>query len=78
MAYESFRSPAVPSFQEAYSIKIEASRDSHANGDYSDNAYRGTVLGLMRLAKMAAWKDEHLYWCQVEYESHSVEEQIPF
>lgn len=43
------------------------SREAHANGDYSRNAYVGTVLGYMRMVKQGAWK-EHIYWCWAEWE----------
>lgn len=81
LLYEKFRSDQVPDFRTAYGIVLEASREAHANGDYSRNAYVGTVLGYMRLAKQDAWK-EHLYWCYQEPEFKAAvldaEDEVPF
>jgi hypothetical protein len=59
---------------------LAESREAHANGDYSRNAYVGTVLGYMRLAKKAAWK-EHIHWCWAEWEANHpqiVDDEPPF
>ena len=68
LKYEKFRSSSVPTFDAAYAEVFAQSVEAHANGDYTRNAYNGTALGYMRLMKLAAWKDEHLYWCQTEAE----------
>lgn len=81
--YEKFRSDQVPDFQTAYDLVLRSSREAHANGDYSRNAYVGTVLGYMRLIKQGAWK-EHIYWCWAEWDADhpqepvSTNDEIPF
>ena len=68
MRYERFRSMAVPDYANAYVEMLGISREAHSRGDYSVNASRGRVLGLMRAAKQAAWRDEHLAWCKMAWE----------
>lgn len=75
LPYEKFRSDQVPDFQSAYETVLTESREAHANGDYSRNAYVGTVLGYMRLIKQAAWK-EHIHWCGAEWDERHPPEPI--
>lgn len=73
MRYERFRSSAVPAYAEAYLEVLLQSREAHARGDYSRNASsRGQVLGYMRVCKLAAWREEHLEWCQMEYQMNTL------
>ncbi len=76
LRYEKFRSPEVPSFQSAYEIVLQSSRDAHERGDYSRNAYVGTVLGYMRLVKQGAWA-EHIHWCCAQYDADQ-NDNVPF
>jgi len=73
LRYEDFRSSDVPTFQEAYGIRLGQSKEAHEKGDYSTNAYRGTVLGYMRMMKRDAWKNDHVLWC-----GRSADDDIPF
>lgn len=73
MRYDAFRSPSVPSFQQAYQARFLLSQDQQAQGDYTVQApRRHGILGMMRQAKLKAWAEEHLEWCRQEFES------IPF
>lgn len=76
--YEKFRADGMPSFQAAYEMRFQQSKQAHAEGDYSLNAYRGTVLGLMRMLKQAAWENDHLYWCRMEATQSAPEDEVPF
>ena len=73
--YETFRSSSVPCFADAYASVFQHSVEAHEAGNYSLNAYRGSVLGYMRLAKKYAWDTEHVYWCGEEAREKAAAEE---
>lgn len=62
LRYRDYR-PSLPSFAEVKTIMLEESREAVSRGQFNYTSKRPAVLGRLHQLKVAAWKDDHLFWC---------------